>query len=91
MINNLLLNAIRHNTNNGKINISIMSESLIIFNTGKAGKLSEEKLCSNFSKTNTSKQGNGLVMGNIKKLLTSTAGLFHILILKTTILLKCNS
>ena len=68
MINNLLLNAIRHNVTNGKINISIMDKTLVISNTGKAGKLSEEKLFSRFSKTQTSKQGNGLGLAIVKKI-----------------------
>jgi two-component system sensor histidine kinase ArlS len=68
MINNLLLNAIRHNINDGEINISILEQSLIISNTGKVGRLSEEKLFSRFSKANTSKQGNGLGLAIVKKI-----------------------
>lgn len=68
MINNLLLNAIRHNINDGEINISTGNQSLIIANTGKAEKLSEEKLFRRFSKGNSSKQGNGLGLAIVKKI-----------------------
>ncbi|MBK5202837.1 MAG: HAMP domain-containing histidine kinase, partial [Prolixibacteraceae bacterium] len=68
MINNLLLNAIRHNINNGRIDISISNKALIITNTGKAEKLSEEKLFSRFYKSNTSKNGNGLGLAIVKKI-----------------------
>jgi signal transduction histidine kinase len=68
MINNLLLNAIGHNINDGTINISISNKSLIVTNTGKAGTLSEEKLFRRFSKASTSKQGNGLGLAIVKKI-----------------------
>ena len=68
MINNLLLNAIRHNIKNGRIDILISHKALIITNTGKAEKLSKEKLFSRFYKSNTSKNGNGLGLAIVKKI-----------------------
>lgn len=68
LINNLLLNSIRHNVNDGKISIYIRKQELIISNIGKAEKLSEEKLFSRFYKANTSNQGNGLGLAIVKKI-----------------------
>jgi len=68
LINNLLINAIRHNINDGKIIISIHDKILSIKNTGTVKKLSEEKLFSRFYKATTSNQGNGLGLAIVKKI-----------------------
>lgn len=68
LINNLFLNAIRHNEKNGKIIITTVENELIFSNTGQNTPLEIEKLFNRFSKTNPSSQGNGLGLAIIKKI-----------------------
>ena len=68
LINNLFLNAIRHNEKNGKIIITTLNNELIFSNTGQNAPLKIEKLFNRFSKTNPSSQGNGLGLAIIKKI-----------------------
>jgi signal transduction histidine kinase len=68
LINNLFLNAIRHNVKNGEISIIITSESITFLNTGQETSLIVDKLFNRFSKVNPSSQGNGLGMAIIKKI-----------------------
>jgi signal transduction histidine kinase len=68
LISNLLLNAIRHNHENGKISISLSHQKLIISNTGQANALPANKLFQRFAKIDTSTQGNGLGLAIIKKI-----------------------
>jgi signal transduction histidine kinase len=67
LINNLFLNAIRHNEKNGKIVINIQDNQLTFSNTGQ-NPLAIEKLFNRFSKINPSSQGNGLGLAIIKKI-----------------------
>ncbi len=69
LINNLFLNAIRHNIKNGKISIIITGESITFSNTGQETPLVADKLFNRFSKGNSSSQGNGLGMAIIKKII----------------------
>lgn len=68
LINNLFLNAIRHNIKNGEIIIIITGESITFSNTGQEIPLIVDKLFNRFSKANPSSQGNGLGMAIIKKI-----------------------
>lgn len=68
MVNNLLLNAIKHNVNNGIITISTNNNSLTISNTGKSEQLQQDKLFSRFYKSSTSNKGNGLGLAIVKKI-----------------------
>lgn len=68
LINNLFLNAIKHNTNDGKIIISLSNKSLIFSNSGQIKPLVTDKLFNRFSKSNPSDQGNGLGLAIIKKI-----------------------
>lgn len=68
LINNLFLNAIRHNIKNGEISIIITGESITFSNTGQEMPLAVDKLFNRFSKANPSSQGNGLGMAIIKKI-----------------------
>ncbi|MDX1828379.1 MAG: HAMP domain-containing sensor histidine kinase [Lutibacter sp.] len=70
LINNLLMNSIRHNSVNGKIKVVISNNRLIISNTGMDKALSKEKIFYRFSKTDNSKQGNGLGLAIAKKIAT---------------------
>ena len=68
LINNLFLNAIRHNEKNGRIIIRIKNNQLTFSNTGQSTSLVIDKLFNRFSKTNPSSQGNGLGLAIIKKI-----------------------
>lgn len=67
LINNLFLNAIRHNEKNGKIIIQILDNQLTFSNSGQ-NPLAIDKLFNRFSKINPSSQGNGLGLAIIKKI-----------------------
>lgn len=68
LINNLFLNAIRHNEKDGKINIQIKDNQLIFRNTGQEKPLVIAKLFNRFSKVNPSSQGNGLGLAIVKRI-----------------------
>lgn len=68
LISNLFLNAIKHNTSNGEINVTLSNNSLLFSNTGQAQSLVTDKLFNRFSKSNPSDHGNGLGLAIIKKI-----------------------
>ncbi len=68
LINNLLLNAIRHNITDGSITITLTSKSLIVSNTGSDFPLPVEKLFDRFVKINPATQGSGLGLAIVKKI-----------------------
>ncbi|MDO6736461.1 HAMP domain-containing sensor histidine kinase [Wenyingzhuangia sp. 2_MG-2023] len=68
LINNLFLNAIKHNIFSGSIHISITENCLAFTNTGTNVALNSEKIFSRFSKAATSKNGNGLGLAIVKKI-----------------------
>jgi len=68
LINNLVINAIQHNIEGGKVSILLANNSLIIKNTGKPGPLSNEKLFIRFSKSDPSGKGTGLGLAIVKKI-----------------------
>ena len=68
LINNLFLNAIRHNEKNGKVIIRTLENELQFLNTGGKTLLNIDKLFNRFSKSNPSSQGNGLGLAIIKKI-----------------------
>lgn len=68
MFNNLLLNSISHNVQQGAISIRLAKRELIISNTAKGEELSTDKLFSRFSKSKASTQGNGLGLAIVKKI-----------------------
>jgi signal transduction histidine kinase len=59
LLNNLLINAIRHNYNGGSINIKLTSEHLIIQNTGEKTALRDDQIFTRFHKSSSS-EGSGL-------------------------------
>lgn len=69
LINNLFLNAIRHNAKGGKIIISTTVNSITFSNTGQNTPLNTEKLFNRFSKADSSTQGNGLGLAIVKKII----------------------
>lgn len=62
LINNLVVNAIRHNTqtNDAQIIITVNENSFIVENTGEKAALDTEKIFRRFSRTSENKKGNGL-------------------------------
>jgi len=66
MINNLIVNALRHNKKYGEINISIMNRQLIICNTSTEGELNKKNLFHRFYTSSQGKKGNGLGLAIIK-------------------------
>jgi len=69
LINNLFLNAIRHNIKGGKIIIATTADSITFSNTGQDKSLNTEKLFNRFSKSDPSAQGNGLGLAIVKKII----------------------
>ena len=67
LINNLFMNAIRHNTANGKIVVTVDNQSLSFANTGNGTPLDSERLFNRFVKINPSGKGNGLGLAIVKK------------------------
>ena len=68
LLNNLFLNAIRHNNDHGKIIITVADKSVTFLNSGSATALSGEKLFNRFAKINPSGKGNGLGLAIVKKI-----------------------
>jgi signal transduction histidine kinase len=68
LLNNLFLNAIRHNYNDGTISIVLTEKTLSISNTSNTPPLPEEKIFDRFSKINPSTQGTGLGLAIAKKI-----------------------
>lgn len=68
LINNLFLNAIRHNIKGGKIIIASENNSITFSNTGQESSLNIDKLFNRFSKSDPSAQGNGLGLAIVKKI-----------------------
>ncbi len=62
LINNLIVNSIRHNTelSDARIIITVDKNSFTIENTGEKKPLNAEKIFSRFSRTSENKKGNGL-------------------------------
>lgn len=68
LINNLFLNAIRHNEENGKVLITIENNAIVFANSGSESALVSEKLFNRFAKINPSGKGNGLGLAIVKKI-----------------------
>lgn len=61
LINNLIVNAIRHNVEqNGTISISVNKDSLVVSNTGENQSLDTKKMFRRFNHTSEERKGNGL-------------------------------
>jgi len=67
LINNLLINAIIHNTEKGEINIEFSKRILIISNTGNAA-LHNEKLFERFAVSSTKATSSGLGLAIVKEI-----------------------
>jgi len=62
LLNNLLANAIKHNSPDGKIHIELSEKELKICNTGKTNKLTNETIFNRFTKENSQSYGLGLAI-----------------------------
>ncbi|WP_394700364.1 ATP-binding protein [uncultured Bacteroides sp.] len=60
LINNLIVNAIRHNIPNGIISISVKNNVFTVSNTGEETSLDKERIFKRFSRTSEKRKGNGL-------------------------------
>lgn len=67
LINNLLSNAIRHNHDNGNIEISLLSKGMIFRNTGSTQALDQQKIFDRFYKDSNS-DGTGLGLAILKQI-----------------------
>ncbi|MBC5838809.1 sensor histidine kinase [Flavobacterium muglaense] len=70
MISNMFLNAIKHNINEGVIQVKTGHNALIFSNSGQSKALITDKLFNRFSKSNPSDHGNGLGLAIIQKIAT---------------------
>jgi len=68
LINNLLLNAIKHNVNAGAVSVILSPKKLTISNTGSDFPLPEGKIFDRFAKINSATQGSGLGLAIVKKI-----------------------
>ncbi|TDG35981.1 HAMP domain-containing histidine kinase [Pedobacter changchengzhani] len=67
LLNNLLLNAIRHNTQNGTITIAVNHHQLIVSNSGSKA-LKNDALFKRFANSSNEKFGSGLGLAIIKQI-----------------------
>jgi two-component system sensor histidine kinase ArlS len=65
---NLLLNAIRHNNEKGKIMVHLSDRKLILCNTGSNAPLDHTMIFERFSRSQPSRSGNGLGLAIVKKI-----------------------
>jgi signal transduction histidine kinase len=68
LISNLLMNAIKHNFENGKIIIELTDEYLEIKNTGKPPQVEPDKLFERFKKDNQTSDSPGLGLSIVKEI-----------------------
>ncbi|MEW6005256.1 MAG: HAMP domain-containing sensor histidine kinase [Stygiobacter sp.] len=68
LLSNLISNAIKHNVNNGKINIELKNNELIISNTGQTSGVNPEKYFERFYKESASSDSVGLGLTIVKKI-----------------------
>lgn len=68
LITNLIQNAIRHNTNGGKIILELENNSLVIANTGEPLKINATDIFTRFKKNVASKESIGLGLSIVKSI-----------------------
>ncbi len=68
LLSNLISNAIKHNVNNGKIEIELKNNELIISNTGQIALANPEKYFERFYKESASSDSVGLGLTIVKKI-----------------------
>lgn len=60
LVNNFIVNALKHNINNGLILIVVKDATFVVSNTGDNKPLDKDKIFRRFSRTSEEKKGNGL-------------------------------
>lgn len=68
LVSNLLLNAIRHNIQDGLVTVVLNQNSLVVSNTGIGYEIPTDKLFHRFAKTNPSSKGSGLGLSIVKRI-----------------------
>jgi len=68
LINNLLTNAVRHNTSDGKIYITLTTDTLTVKNTGSDQPLDTKLLFRRFGRMNTATKGSGLGLAIVRQI-----------------------
>ncbi|WP_298733369.1 HAMP domain-containing sensor histidine kinase [uncultured Chitinophaga sp.] len=68
LVNNLLGNAIRHNVENGKIELILTHRRLVVRNTGLPPEMPTEELFQRFKKSNQSSESVGLGLAIVKQI-----------------------
>ena len=68
LINNLLINSIRHNEEKGLVEISVEKDSLTITNSGEPEALEDASLFKRFTKGSKSAQSSGLGLAIVKRI-----------------------
>ncbi len=68
LINNLFMNAIRHNVRNGRIRVTLSHEQLSLANTGGDEPLNKENMFLRFSTNRESHRGSGLGLAIVKSI-----------------------
>ncbi|SEM74973.1 Signal transduction histidine kinase [bacterium A37T11] len=70
LVGNLISNAIRHNLQNGHIQVELNAKKLIVRNTGIPPKIPTDELFQRFKKGNQSSEGIGLGLAIVKQICT---------------------
>lgn len=68
LISNLIMNAIKHNKEEGKIWVELSINSILVKNTGVSRALNQDKIFNRFEKTAGSNSGNGLGLAIVKRI-----------------------
>ncbi|MEO6838472.1 MAG: HAMP domain-containing sensor histidine kinase [Ginsengibacter sp.] len=71
LISNLLINALKHNYQNGNIEISLAANALTVSNTGPVPKIKTSELFERFKKESTSNESLGLGLSIVKTICDS--------------------
>lgn len=71
LVNNLIVNAVRHNTPEGEIFVSLQQNCLTVSNTSPEGELNAGLLFCRFSRTSEKIKGNGLGLAIVKAICDS--------------------
>lgn len=68
LVNNLLMNAIKHNHDGGTVKVILINQSLTISNSGVEDALNGDKLYKRFSKQGNENSGTGLGLSIVKRI-----------------------
>ena len=68
LVNNLLMNSVKHNYSGGLVVVTLNNQSLIVSNSGQDNELTRDKLFQRFSKQGHETSGTGLGLSIVKKI-----------------------